>query len=221
MIREKVDFLVNMSDEEWGKYAFSRDPLNTKISSELRQELIEKANLCGKEEALKIKEMYPNLSVKEITEKMNLKITHEDTKGTDQYIMFACYNSPDKVTLFMENVILAEKFVKENQLEEKLDNVDIESMLLLHEVFHHIEENEKDLYTRTETINLWKIGSFKYKSKLIALGEIAAMAFAREMLSLSYSPYVFDTLMLYPHDADKTDKLFDEIKAFKGVNLIE
>lgn len=216
MISEKIDFLVSMSDKEWGKYAFSRDPLNNKISCQLRQEMIEKANLCGKEQALKIKKNYHNISVKEIAENMNLKITHKDSNGTDNYIMFACYNSPDKVTLFTKNMTLVKQFIKENQLEKKLDNVDIESMLLSHEMFHHIEENEKNIYTRTETINLWKIGFFEYKSKLVALGEIAAMAFAKELLALSYNPYVFDIIMLYPHDTKKTDELFDEVKQFKG-----
>ncbi len=216
MINENIDFLVNMNDKEWGQYAFSRDPLNNKISYELRQEMIEKANLCGKDQALKIKKKYVNLSVKEIAEKMDLKITYKDTNGTDDYIMFACYNSPNKVTLFMGNVTLVKKFIKENELEEKLNNVDIESMLILHEMFHHIEEIEKDIYTRVETIDLWRIGFFKYKSKLLALGEIAAMAFTKELLSLSYNPYVFDIIMLYPHDTKKTDKLLDEVKEFKG-----
>ena len=106
MISEKIDFLVNMSDKEWGQYAFSRDPINNKISYELRQEMIEKANLCGKEQALKLKKRFHNLSVKQIAEKMNLKITYKDSNGTDNYIMFACYNSPNKVTLFMKNVKL-------------------------------------------------------------------------------------------------------------------
>ncbi|BCZ49092.1 hypothetical protein psyc5s11_51590 [Clostridium gelidum] len=216
MISEKIDFLVNMSDEEWGQYAFSRDPIKNKISYELRQEMIEKANLCGKEQALKLKKRFHNFSVKQIVEKMNLKITHKDSNGTDNYIMFACYNSPNKVTLFTKNMILVEQFIKENQLEKSLDNVDIENMLLLHEMFHHIEGNEQNIYTKTETIKLWKIGFFEYKSKLIALGEIAAMAFAKEMLSLSYNPYVFDIIMLYPHDTKKADELLDEVKEIKG-----
>lgn len=216
MISEKIDFLVSISDKEWGEYAFSRDQLNNKISYELKQKMIEKANLCGKEQALKIKRRYHNLSVKEIAEKMNLKIMHKDSNGTDNYIMFACYNSPDKVTLFMKNITLVEQFIKENQLGKWLDNVDIESMLLSHEMFHHIEGNEPNIYTRTEKVNLWKIGFFQYKSKLIALGEIAAMAFTKELLSLSYNPYVFDIIMLYPHDIKKTDELFDEVKTLKG-----
>jgi sugar/nucleoside kinase (ribokinase family) len=33
-----------------------------------------------------------------------------------------------------------------------------------------------------------------YKSKLVALSEIATMSFARELLHLSYNPYVFDSI---------------------------
>lgn len=216
MISEKVDFLVSISDKEWGKYAFSRDPLNNKISDELRQEMIEKANECGRQEALKIKEKYPNVSIKKIAKKMNLEITEKDSNGMDSYIMFACYNSPNKVTLFMKNVMLVKAFIKENSLNNKLDYVDVESVLLAHEMFHHIEENNKEIYTRATKIVLWKIGSYKYKSGLVALGEIAAMAFAKELLSLNYNPYIFDIIMLYPHDKEKTDKLFNEIKEIKG-----
>ena len=63
MISEKIDFLVSMSDNEWGQYAFSRDPINKKISCELRQEMIEKANSCGREQALKIKKTYDNFQI--------------------------------------------------------------------------------------------------------------------------------------------------------------
>lgn len=216
MISEKVDFLVGISDKEWGKYAFSRDPLNNKVSDELREEMIERANECGRQEALKIKEKYPNVPIKKIAKKMNLEITEKDSNGMDSYIMFACYNSPNKITLFMKNVMLVEALIKENNLDNKLNHVDAESVLLAHEMFHHIEENNKDIYTRITKVVLWKIGSFKYKSGLIALGEIAAMAFAKELLSLNYNPYIFDILMLYPHDREKTDKLFNEIKEIKG-----
>lgn len=216
MISGKVDFLVGISDKDWGRYAFSRDPLNNKVSDELREEMIVEANECGRQEALKIKEKYPNVSIKEIAKKMNLEITEKDSNGMDSYIMFACYNSPNKITVFMKNIILVEAFINENSLNNKLDNVDIESVLLAHEIFHHIEENNKDIYTRITKIALWKIGSYKYKSGLIALGEIAAMAFAKELLSLNYNPYIFDILMLYPHDKQKTDKLFNEIKEIKG-----
>ncbi|MGG7058855.1 hypothetical protein ACQPUY_02800 [Clostridium nigeriense] len=216
MIEEKIDFLININDEEWGQYAFSRDPLKGKVSEELRREIIKKANECGKIEAIKLKEKYKDSPIKKIIKKMNLEFIEEDSNGTESYIMFACYNSPNKITIFKRNKMLVEEFIKENKLNNKLEYIDVESMLLAHELFHHIEENNKDIYTKNEKVVLWKIGKYKYKSGLVCIGEIAAMAFAKELLSINYNPYVFDVLMLYPHDENKANELYKEIEGFKG-----
>jgi hypothetical protein len=96
--------------------------------------------------------------------------------------------------------------------------VDIESMLLAHEMFHYFEEDNKEIYTKTKKIELWKLGPIHYKSQLAALSEIAAMSFARQLLHLDYNPYVFDAIMLYPHDGKKTQELVNEILTFKNNN---
>lgn len=215
MIEEKIDFLINISDEEWGQYAFSRDPLKGKVSEELRKEIIEKANECGKKEARKLKEKYKDVPIKKIIKKMDLEFIEKDSNGTESYIMFACYNSPNKITIFKKNKILVEEFIKANKLSSKLEYIDVESMLLAHELFHHIEENNKDIYTKNEKVVLWKIGKYKYKSGLVCIGEIAAMAFAKELLSINYNPYIFDVLMLYPHDENKANELYKEIEGFR------
>ncbi len=216
MIEEKIDFLINISDEEWGQYAFSRDPLKGKVSEGLRKEIIAKANECGKKEARKLKEKYKDVPIKKIIKKMDLEFIEKDSNGTESYIMFACYNSPNKITIFKKNKILVEEFIKANKLNSKLEYIDVESMLLAHELFHHIEENNKDIYTKNEKVVLWKIGKYKYKSGLVCIGEIAAMAFAKELLSINYNPYIFDVLMLYPHDENKANELYKEIEGFKG-----
>ncbi|WP_066891707.1 hypothetical protein [Clostridium nigeriense] len=216
MIKEKVDFLISMNDEEWGQYAFSRDPLKGKVSYELRKEMIEKANECGKKEAIKLKEKYKDVPIKKIIKRMNIDYIEKNSNVTETYIMFACYNSPNKITIFKKNKTMVEEFIKENDLSSKLEYIDVESVLLAHELFHHIEENNKDIYTKNEKVVLWKIGSYKYKSGLVCIGEIAAMAFAKELLSINYNPYVFDVLMLYPHDKNKATELYKEIEEFKG-----
>ena len=73
MIEEKIGFLLNINDEEWGQYAFSRDPLKGKVSDELRREIIEKANECGKKEAIKLKEKYEDVPIRKIIKMMDLE----------------------------------------------------------------------------------------------------------------------------------------------------
>ncbi len=216
MIKEKIDFLISIKDEEWGEYAFSRDPLKGKVKSELRKEMINKAIECGKREALKLKDKYKDISIVKIIDKMGLEVIEKNSNKTDSYIMFACYNSPNKITIFNENKILVEKFINENELKDKLDNIDIASVLLAHELFHHIEENYSNIYTKSTKIVLWRIGPYKYKSGLVSIGEIAAMSFAKELLSLHYNPYLFDVLMLYPHNEKKANELYREVEGFKG-----
>lgn len=220
MINEKIDFLISVDDEKWGQYAFSRDPLKNKVNDELKNEIINKANECGRQEALKLKKKYEGASIKKIIKKMNLEIIEKDSNKTDSYIMFACYNSPNKITIYKQNKTLVEEFICNNKLNGKLENIDIESILLAHELFHHIEENNKDIYTKNTKIVLWKLGSYKYKSGLVSIGEIAAMAFAKELLSLHYNPYLFDVLMLYPHDDKQANELYKEIEMLKRGALL-
>ena len=42
----------------------------------------------------------------------------------------------------------------------------------------------------------------------------AAMAFAREMLRLSHSPYVYDVLMLLPQATPEAQRLFTQLRQF-------
>lgn len=215
MIKENTMELLKLNDIEWGLYAFSRDPLGEKLSAKEKRELIVKANQCGAEQAKYLKMEFGQKAVKEYAEKLNIQIKKEDSDGSENYIVFAKFNYPNQVTIYSGNVSKVEKLIKENDMDEILGKVDIESMLISHELFHYFEESNKDIYTKTKKIELWKLGPIRYSSKLVALSEIAAMSFARELLHIGYNPYVFDAIMLYPHDAKKTQELIDEILAFK------
>ena len=63
-------------------------------------------------------------------------------------------------------------------------------------------------------IRLWKIGPWERRSRLVSLEEVAAMAFAREMLRLSHSPYVYDVLMLLPQATPEAQRLFTQLRQF-------
>ncbi|OCA85932.1 hypothetical protein A8F94_13875 [Bacillus sp. FJAT-27225] len=211
MIDEKINFLTTISDQEWGQYAFSRDPLNRKVPDFKKQELIEKAIECGKQQAVQVRQKYPVHSVKEIAAWMNTKISFKESYGTENFIMFACYNSPNSITLFKDNLELVNKFIPEHHLGSMLDQVDVEELLIAHELFHFIEEHEDDIFTKSTKIILWKLGKFQYKSQLTALSEIAAMQFAKDLLAVHFNPFVFDVLMLFPHNEGKANQLFKEI----------
>ena len=78
-------------------------------------------------------------------------------------------------------------------------------------MFHAIEQEEKKtIFTQTEKIELWR-KPFSNKSRILALSEMAAMAFAGELQNLDFSPYVLDVIMMYCYNQEAAEALFEEI----------
>lgn len=74
--------------------------------------------------------------------------------------------------------------------------------------------NKKEIFTQTETIRLWSVGPFHNDSTIIALSEIAAMAFAKEMTQISYAPYLMDVLLVYGYSPKEASGLYEEILSY-------
>lgn len=213
-IKDLMPKLVSMTEQEWGAYAFSRDPIHKRLSPQLQQEMIQKANLCGRKEAQKLQNQFGAQHILQLADTMGLDIARKDSFGTDNFITFAQFQFPNHITLFMKNITAAQTLIEQNNIGGMLQHVNIEQLLTAHELFHFIESKNAQLYTKTKIV-LWRIGSFQYKSGLICLGEIAAMAFAAELLHLNYSPYVFDVVLPWSQNEAQCRKLYQNILQFK------
>ena len=89
-------------------------------------------------------------------------------------------------------------------------------MLLAHELFHVTEYRKRDcIFTQTEKVELWK-KPFSNRSRILCLGEIAGMEFARCLTGITFTPYVLDVLMMYGYDKEAATALYEEIAAFAG-----
>jgi hypothetical protein len=219
MIKELIRELKTLDKYAWGQYTFKRDPIHNKVSSQEKDEMINKANECGRQEAIALRNKYGSKSILEYAQQLGIKVTELEDGDSKDYILFARFNSPNKISIYMKNIRKAEELVKNQNLNLLFDGVKIEDVLIAHEMFHFIEDNNKEIYTRAAKIMLWRLGPIKYHSGLVALGEIAAMAFAKELLQLSYYPNLFDILLLYPHDKSKAKTLYDEVRAMRGDKL--
>ena len=216
-IRRLVKDLVSISDDTWGFYAFNREPLKDKFSKEKKLELIRKSNECGQEYAKKIKNEYGQMSVYEIAKNMGIEVDYPERPNGGGHIIFAQFVNPNKIIIFKDSVDKALELIEKENMKELFNNVSIEEILLAHEIFHYIEEhNGQDMFTQNEKIRLWKIGSFKNDSNIVCLSEIAGMAFAKELLNLSYSPYVLDSFLVYLYYPKVGYDLYKEV-----VNLIK
>lgn len=209
-MKEKIAALAKLSDRHFGHYLFTHDPINEKVDLELREEIIEKSLLCGKELAQKLKKEYGFKNLAEYLKVLDIELARKDTNSGLEYIYFGTYQKPNKITIYLENLKKGESLIKDWKI-ELFGNTKLEDIVIAHEMFHHLQEQDKTLYINTNKITLWSIGKFDYKSKLVAQAEIASMAFAKEMLSLNFSPNILDVLLLYPHDKELAQNIYDDI----------
>ena len=191
----------------------SRDPLEGRFSREQKLAYGFRAAECGRSEAQLI---LGKTDVWDIAARMGLKVLTPQVPGGGGHVIFAQYQEPDSITIFMDGAERAQKLIREEKLEGLLGNRAVEDVLLAHELFHVTEYRKRDcIFTQTEKVELWK-KPFSNRSRILCLGEIAGMEFARCLTGITCTPYVLDVLMMYGYDKEAATALYEEIAAFAG-----
>lgn len=210
-IQKMLEDLVKIPDEMWGNYAFLHEPLERKFTDEKKREYTFRAMECGEKEGELFKNAQKFPTLQEMAVHQGLKIQTPDTPTGGGHVLFAQYVEPDEITIFMDCVVKAEKLIEDYRLQTVLQHVQIYDLLLAHELFHYIEhQKEKTIYTQTEKVELWR-KPFSNRSRIACLSELAAMAFAKKVLDLPYSPYVMDVLLMYSYNEEAATALYEEM----------
>ena len=206
--------LRGMSPRQWAAYAFGRDPLRGKFTPEQMLELSDKALACGQEEARKLLDAHhgkvePTLLAREL----GLTIERPDMPNGGGQVIFAQYEEPDKITVFMDTVDKANALLGSRpDLVNLLGKRSIEQVLVAHEIFHAVELRAKDtIFTQSYRLQLWKLGPIKNESGVACLAEIAGMEFARTLLDLDFCPYLYDVFFVSLYDAQAASDLYRSI----------
>ena len=209
-LEEMAGTLAGFTEEMWGRYAFSREPLEGKFTEEQKDSYTVKANACGREWARRMAAQYGTRSPWLLAEKMGMKVKLEERPTGGGLVLFAQFVQPDEITIFTDCIDRAAAL----QVEWKcplLEGEALKGTLLAHELFHAVEEQHAEkIFTRTEKVELWR-KPFSNRSAIACLSEIAAMAFAAELMELEASPYMLDVLLVYSYDRNAAWGLYDEI----------
>lgn len=211
MLYEMLNTLTKVPEKVWDVYALRHEPLLGKLTPPLRAQLLELAHNTGVRLAGKAAREHPGMRPGEILKALGVKVVLRPESDEGARTIFACYEEPDTVTVWTRTVERAKEALREADGMRLLEGAELQDILLAHELYHYYEYTRKDLPTSQKLLTLWKIGSFAYKSKVVSLGEVGAMAFAKELLHLSYSPYLLDVILLYPGNQHLSKQLYDYI----------
>lgn len=213
-LKDMIETLLQVDDQAWGGYAFSRDVLKRRIHPEQMIEMTDEAMRCGKDYAQRMVAQYGCMDVRVLADRMKMKVQFEPSSITGHRILFACYTPPDHIVIMNEPISRAALLVAQEapSLVELFRQDDIMNTILGHEIFHAVEERfESEIYTRTQKIELWRLLGWRSYSKVRVLSEIAAMAFTRELNRLDYSPFILDFLLYISYDSSGAESIYRDV----------
>lgn len=215
---EMLKDLADIPVEEWYGYAFSREPLNGKFTDEQRRDWMRKSLDCGREYAQKVRKEYGTSDPIKLAASLSMSVSYPEVPDKTDRVLFAEYRIPNKICIYMDAVNKANKLLLEPQVLEILtEELDVCRLLLSHELFHFVEETyRQEIFTQTEKVRLWSLGFLHNDSIVIALSEIAAMGFAKELMGLSYSPYLMDVFLVYGYSPQEASGLYEEMMELSG-----
>lgn len=211
MVKEWCQKLSCFPEKVWISYAKSRDPLTRLVSIEDYTTFYHAARECGMNLAREIREKWGDISCQEIAEKLGVRVEQLSMPTGDGLLTFACFHEPDYIQVFTDNAEATQMLIRDSGGNEILGDMDICEILLAHELFHVLQEKDSSLYVNQKHIRIWNLGPIKRNSKLMSLEEVAAMAFAQELLQMSLNPYVYDVLMLLPKATMQAKQLYERL----------
>ena len=194
---EMIERLSKVDDISWGMYAFSRDVLCRKIDDARKQDMIRKAMECGTRKAEETAVRFGMEDPWEIAKSLGLSIVFPKEANVGGRILFALFTPPNQIQIMREPI---QKAASDEQVRRLVTEDQMKNLILGHELFHFFEEEEEEIYTRTETITLWKFFGYKHTSTIRALSEIAGMAFTKNLNQFPYSPFTLDILLYYNYN---------------------
>lgn len=209
-VRQIAVELLCLADAAFDDYAFDRDPLAGRLTPPLRRELGEKARESGRQLARSVRQRMGKATVEEICKAYGARVIRQPQPQHTDQVLYAQFCLPDTITVFEHCLQTAERVGEESQIPVLTRSV-LEPILLAHELYHLLESKDKQLFAAQYRLRLWKVGPWKNDSPVHCLSELAAMAFAKELLQLSFFPFALDALLVYGYDAALACDIRDEV----------
>lgn len=197
---------MTISDKQWCDYQFKREILVGKLSFSEQRAWGELARQCGERLAEVIYRKYCTKNIHALCRTLNVAISYGETAWRNDRLTLATYDETTGICLMTEPI---QKFEQEKITALPLEQVT--SLILAHELYHHLETCDPTLYTQQKTVELWRFFGYRHQSKIRTLSEIAAMSFSEKLNNVGFSPYVLEVAMIWPYDPLLCERLVQSL----------
>jgi hypothetical protein len=188
------DLGLDTGPQAVGLLQLQEDPQYPRIPPERRAELVEYALDDGRSMADRIFEQWGR-DPAAIAARCRVPVVRsEGDAGFGSVVVYAEYVArPCSITLYVPSIRRLDRLGAEC-------DVPMSSSLpifLAHELYHHFDcMRGKARLSRRHPVRIFSIGSWHWTAGLSSLSEIAAGAFAQQLLGLPFHPKILDSLLL-------------------------
>ena len=187
--------LAAASPETLALVMLKSDPHAWRLDRATQLAAVGDALLEGTTAARALRGRLPGRSPQEITETLEVPIeTIDDDPMIGPLWRFAEYRErPARILLYARGLAPLERVVTGELAGRLLGRATPRDVFIAHELFHHLEAIRADTpVAQRYRPTLFRIGGWHWRTGIAALSEIAAGAFAQELLGLPCHPRVLD-----------------------------
>ncbi len=180
----------------------SEDPVYERIPTAVRASAVERAAACGDRAAEECRTRHGTSDPPVIAAQLGIRVIHSEEPCTYGNLVQASTYSPriQTITLYTRAIDEMNRFLADHDLAAPLGVPDVRPVCLAHEIFHHLEETSLGRAAGLIRVVVFRWGPLTRKSGIAQLGEIAADAFAKRLLTLPVAPRLLDYLTIWIHN---------------------
>lgn len=191
--------IMSMSAETLGLGILQADPHAWRLDSATQSAAVRDALAEGSMTARALRQRFPDLAPQQIAQELGVPIERSnDDPMIGSLWRFAEYRQhPARILIYCNGLAPLQRLLVGALSDRILGQATAEDVFVAHELFHHAES------VRTEPPIAWhyrptlfRIGCWHWRTRIAALSEIAAGAFAQSLLELPYHPRVLDLVAL-------------------------
>lgn len=197
MLRQAVRAALDWPDENWYRYTLKKDPGSHSLTEDEIRTALTKTVQTATDLVKQIAAQYDSPAPQELLQVLDIKLEHTDAALLDSLLVMGLYEPETRtVTLNGNTIALVRQFIVANGLDDLTPANDIIRIALFHEIFHALEEETPDIYTRSRILKRKVLGIFPYRRGIDGLAEVGAVHFSKWMAQVPYSPCIFERYLL-------------------------
>lgn len=206
MPREKrnlpLDEIAAATSETLGLLMLNGDPHAARLDRRSRRAAVADAIADGMATARSFRKRFPKSTPREIAAELQVGVlVSDDDPMVGSIWRFAEYRShPPRIVLYRRGLAPIEQALVDHLATRFLGRATPQDVFIAHELYHHAEAIRPDVpIARRHQATLLQIGSWRWRTGIAMLAEIAAGSFSQALLDLPCHPKAMEHVARLPH----------------------